>query len=238
MDAYTAMLLSVFVMGLLGGVHCAGMCGGVVAALGMSHSRMPTLNQAQPGPKYRLGRLLGYNSGRLFSYTALGAALGYAASLGGWVERVTMVQYIAYGLSQGVLLLMALYLLGWRTPGLWMERLGQWVWRPVQPLAQRALQQPGVHGAVAVGALWGLVPCGMVYGALSLAALSGSAAMGAALLLAFGLGTLPNLLLMGWSSIWLARVSRRPLIKRFAGLLIGAFSVMGLLHLAMAHGHT
>jgi hypothetical protein len=85
--------------------------------------------------------------------------------------------------------------------------------------------------ALAAGALWGWLPCGLVYSVLVMALSAGSAIHGAALLLAFGLGTLPNLLLMGWAAESLRNFARKTWVKQGAGLLVATMGVWGLFQL-------
>jgi sulfite exporter TauE/SafE len=80
-----------------------------------------------------------------------------------------------------------------------------------------------------LGMLWGLVPCAMVASMLSLALLSADPLQGAAVMLAFGLGTLPNLLAFGFVAgagrVWL----RRPAVRVVAGCVVLISGVVGLL---------
>jgi sulfite exporter TauE/SafE len=92
--------------------------------------------------------------------------------------------------------------------------------------------------ALGAGLVWGWVPCGMVYGVLIAALVSGSALDGAALALAFGLGTLPNLLLLGWSAHAAQRWLRHRGVRIAAGVLVIAFGLAGLARLdPLAHVH-
>jgi sulfite exporter TauE/SafE len=86
--------------------------------------------------------------------------------------------------------------------------------------------------AVAAGALWGWLPCGLVYSVLVMALSAGGAIEGATLLLVFGLGTLPNLLLMGWAAESLRTFTRQLCVKRGAGFLVAAMGCWGLFQLA------
>jgi sulfite exporter TauE/SafE len=81
---------------------------------------------------------------------------------------------------------------------------------------------------MAAGALWGWVPCGLVYSMLALAAASGGAAAGALVMVAFGLGTLPNLLAAGLAAQRVLAIRRQPWVRRCAGVLIVALGVIGL----------
>ncbi|MFK8083995.1 MAG: sulfite exporter TauE/SafE family protein [Granulosicoccus sp.] len=239
-------LFAVFLTGLLGGVHCAGMCGGIVSALGMMRqkpvgaiSTIPvatisprnlTHTSAQPSA---LASVSLYNLGRISMYTFLGTLAGAVGSVAWLMESMLPVQQIAYLVSNVLILLMGLYVLGIKRIAVVVESVGAGLWEWVRPAATRRLAGTGVLNSIMAGALWGMVPCGMVYAVLSAALVSGSPVNGAILMLAFGLGTLPNLMLLGLSGQWLAKASRNSSVRVFAGLMIMAFGVMGLMHLSM-----
>lgn len=210
--------LALFIVGLLGGAHCVGMCGGIVGALSM-------------GGASRWSMHLAYNAGRVLSYAAAGAIAGAlgAASLG--LEGQVPARLILYLFANLMLIALGFYLLGLTRVLAITERAGQALWRRVQPLTRRFLPAHTVRQAFPLGLLWGWLPCGLVYSALASALSAGSAGRGAALMLAFGLGTLPNLLLAG---ILLARLNefvRRPLVRTLSGLMILGFGVYGLMGL-------
>ena len=210
--------LALFLVGLLGGTHCVGMCGGIVGALSM-------------GAPARWSMLLAYNAGRILSYSAAGAIAGAlgAASLG--LEGQMPIRLILYFLANLMLVALGLYLLGVTRALAFTERAGQSLWRLVQPLTRRFLPARSMAQAFPLGLLWGWLPCGLVYSALATSLTAGSAGSGALAMLAFGLGTLPNLLLAG---IVLARLNefvRRPVVRIFSGLLVLGFGLYGMLGL-------
>lgn len=210
--------LALFLVGLLGGTHCVGMCGGIVGALSL-------------GAPARWSMHLAYNAGRILSYTAAGAIAGAlgAASLG--LEGQVPVRLVLYLLANLMLVALGLYLLGLTRALAFTERFGQHLWRRLQPLTRRFLPARSVAQALPLGLLWGWLPCGLVYSALASALTAASAGRGALLMLAFGLGTLPNLLLAG---IVLARLNefvRRPWVRTASGLLVLGFGLYGLLGL-------
>lgn len=210
--------LALFLVGLLGGTHCVGMCGGIVGALSM-------------GAPARWSMLLAYNAGRILSYSVAGAIAGAlgAASLG--LEGQLPVRLALYFLANLMLLALGLYLLGVTRALAFTERAGQRLWRLVQPMTRRFLPATSMRQAFPLGLLWGWLPCGLVYSALATSLGSGSAERGALAMLAFGLGTLPNLLLAG---IVLARLNefvRRPAVRIFSGLLVLGFGLYGMLGL-------
>ncbi len=213
--------LALFLVGLLGGTHCVGMCGGIVGALSM-------------GAPARWSMHLAYNGGRILSYSAAGAIAGAlgAASMG--LEGQVPARLILYFVANLMLVALGLYLLGVTRALAFTERAGQALWRHLQPLTRRFLPARSIAQAFPLGLLWGWLPCGLVYSALASSLTAGSAGRGGLMMLAFGLGTLPNLLLAG---IVLARLNefvRRPVVRTLSGLLVlgfGLYGFVGLLRL-------
>lgn len=214
-------LLAAFLTGLLGGAHCVGMCGGIVAAMSF-----------QRGDRQPFSFHIGYSAGRVVSYTLAGLLAGLIGSAAFLSEQLFPLQRGLYVLAQVMLILLGLYLAGLNQAVLVLERAGGILWRRVQPLLGRVLPVRDGRQALLAGMLWGWLPCGLVYSVLVMALASGGAASGAALLFAFGLGTLPNLLLMGWAADALKAFTRRVWVRRGAGLLVAAMGVWGLLQLA------
>ena len=223
--------LAVFMLGLLGGVHCASMCGGIVSAL----SLQPNLPSQRK--KSSWGFQLVYNAGRILSYTAAGALVGLVGSFGLLMEGLLPIQLLLYVAANLMLVALGLYLTGMTRSLAWMERIGQRLWRHVQPLAQRFMPARTLKQGFALGLLWGWLPCGMVYSVLATALLSGSAARGAGLLLAFGLGTLPNLLFAGVMLKQLRHLTRAAWLRLGSGLMVLGFGAWGLAHAGELGGH-
>jgi hypothetical protein len=213
-------LVAAFLTGLLGGAHCVGMCGGIVAAMSL-----------QGGGKQPFTFHLAYSSGRIASYTAAGALAGLIGSAAFLSDTLFPLQQGLYVLAQVVLILLGLYLAGLNQSVLVLERAGGVLWRRVQPLLARVMPIRSLAQALLAGALWGWLPCGLVYSVLVSALAAGGAGRGALLLAAFGLGTLPNLLLMGWAANSLRELVRRVWVKRLAGLGVASMGVWGLFQL-------
>jgi sulfite exporter TauE/SafE len=224
-------LPSVFLVGLLGGLHCAGMCGGIVAVMGANAGRRPVRIPLRAAPTARpIGLLLGYNLGRLTSYTLAGTLAGALGSSAALLRHVLPLQQAAFVATNLLLVAIGLHLAGaLRLTAL--EPAGSGLWQRLRPLASRLLAADTPAHALRAGLVWGLVPCGMVYGVLIAALLSGSARDGAFLMLAFGAGTLPNLLLLGAGAAVGGRWLARPGVRLAAGLAVAAFGVAGLLRL-------
>jgi len=206
------MLGAMLLLGLASGVHCVGMCGGIVTAF--------STIQVNPGPQWK--RQILFNAGRISTYAALGGmagALGYAAG-------ALPAQHLLDALVGVVLILVGLHLAGFGAL-LRLERLGAPLWRRLQPLAARASRAGNAYVA---GLAWGFLPCGLVYAALSVSAFSGNSFDGAAMMLAYGLGTLPWLLAAGAAAARLRGWMAKPAVRLATGGGVLAFGVYGLAH--------
>lgn len=221
----SAAYLAVFLVGLLGGTHCVGMCGGIVSALSVNTVRLPGRSRWADLPIH-----FSYNFGRIVSYTLAGAGMGAIGSLGLLLENLLPVQLTLYVLANLMLVALGLYLTGFTGSLRFLERQGQKLWLRVQPLTARYLPVRSPAQALPLGLLWGFLPCGMVYSVLTTALLSGSATRGAMLMLAFGLGTLPNLLLAGILVRHLRDFTRRKDVRLVSGLLVLGFGLYGLVN--------
>ncbi len=212
-------LLGAFVVALLGGVHCLGMCGGIVGALtlGLGPSRRPAM-----------ALVVGYNAGRITTYGALGALAGAMGAWGSEWLAVRHSQGILQGLTGAVMIALGLYLADlWR--GLvWVERLGLHLWRPVAPWARRLLPLTTLPQALVAGMLWGFLPCGLVYSALIWALGAGGAREGGLLMLAFGAGTLPTVMGLGLAADRFRPWLRRVAVRRGAGAAVALLGVQQL----------
>ena len=216
------LLGSALVLGLLGGGHCLGMCGGLMGALTLA---IPPEQRSR-----RLRLLLAYNVGRVLGYALAGLLLGLA----GWALANSPVAF-GLRLTAGLLLIaMGLYLAGWWSGLTRVEALGRGLWRHIQPLATRLLPVSSVPRALLLGALWGWLPCGLVYSTLFWAASQGDAVDSAALMLAFGLGTWPTLLATGLAADRVIRLLRQRSVRMTGGVLVILF---GLWTLPGPHQH-
>jgi hypothetical protein len=213
-------LFSAFIVGLLGGVHCVGMCGGIVGALslGMPGSA-PTRWPVQ----------FGYNLGRISSYTLAGAIAGGLGYFFSGLLPVQQAQQVLLVVAGIFMILLGMYLAGWWNLLLRLEQAGGWLWRRIEPLGRGLLPVRDARHALLLGMLWGWLPCGLVYSVLIWSVSAGGVLQGAGLMLAFGLGTLPNLLLMGATASQLQRFVRKPWVRQLAGGLIVLFGVYQLI---------
>jgi sulfite exporter TauE/SafE len=216
-------LLTAFLVGLLGGVHCVGMCGGIVGTLTMGLPREVRNSLARLLP-YQLA----YNGGRILGYTAAGALMGGLGTLIAVLVPVQTAQRTLYLVAAVFMILLGLYLGGWWRGLARLERLGAGLWRRIEPLGRRLLPIRSPLAAVGLGFVWAWIPCGLVYSVLIWSVSAGSALDGALLMLAFGLGTLPNLLGMGMLAGAAARLADQVWVRRGAGLLVLGFGVYAL----------
>lgn len=212
-----------FLVGLLSALHCIGMCGAVAGAISYS---LP------PAVRDQLTRYTGYqllfNLGRIGSYALAGGLLG---GLGAGLVRIAPLDWLelVMRLLAAILLVgIGLYLAGW-LPGLALiERLGVPLWNWLEPARQRLLPVSSRGGALLIGAIWGWLPCGLVYTMLLGASAQGGAVSGALYMAAFGLGTLPAVLATGLLAGRVSQWRRDPRWRPWAGLTLVALALWTL----------
>lgn len=205
-------IISAFLVGLLSGVHCLGMCGGISSALSFSKDR----GQADEN---KLIILSLYNLGRISSYTIAGVLFGLIGQFTVMSDAHGLHQ-ILQTITAILFVLMGLYLGNWWRVLSLLERLGGYAWKVIQPLGRRFLPIRKPSHAFVVGLIWGWLPCGLVYSMLVASLGTGNAAAGGLLMLSFGLGTLPNLLLIGAFASKLHRFVLLPIVRNTAAILI------------------
>jgi len=225
-------LLSAFLVGLLGSTHCLGMCGGIVSALTLG-----LRDDRRRSPWALAPFLLAYNTGRIASYMLAGVLAGALSAQLFGLAPPSQVRWLVKLVTGGFMIALGLYLAGW-WPGLQLlEKWGGVVWKRIEPLGRWLLPVDHPLKALAFGLVWGWLPCGMVYAALAWALASGSAAQGASLMLAFGLGTLPMLLAVGAAAGWMRDFVREPWVRRAAGLMVLGFGLYAILGSGGHAGH-
>ena len=235
-----SVLISAWVVGALGGFHCLAMCGGFLAATGARDSSAVGTAPILPAATI-VRREAAYHAGRVSTYTLLGAAFGTAGALALNAAVLAPLQRIFYIVANVFLVLLGLSLVApsWQIPLL--QSAGARMFAAVLPVFKPLLRKPGMTGRVVLGLLWGLVPCALVYSVLPLALFAGGPLQGAAVMLAFGVGTTPNLLALGM----LVRRGRRLVdagaLRYAAAAVLIAFGLLGLWRVyaagdALAHG--
>ena len=219
-------VVSAFLMGLFGGVHCVAMCGGVVGVLCSAAPRCPSASVA--GGRSRLSQApywIAYNGGRVASYTLLGLLFATLGTLSTGVFPLDAVRFGLRAIAALCMVAVGLHLAGLPSVVNGLEAIGAPLWKRLSPLTKRLLPLRTPWHALVLGGLWGLMPCGLLYGALALAASAESPALGAETMAAFGLGTLPVMLTMSAVAQGVARLLARAWVRRTAGAVVLAFGL-------------
>ena len=205
-------LLAALLSGLTGGVHCAAMCGGI--ATGFSAM----------GPRGSLAHVLEPNLGRVLGYVIAGG-------VGSGIVTVARSPWLAIGLRMAVglvLVVAALRLLDRRGRLAFLSRSGQGMWRWLRPLQGRLLPANSHGKRIALGVLWGWLPCGLSTTLLAAAWLQADARNGALTMAAFGLGTLPVMLPLSWSGTRMRLLLQHSRWRIVAALLVLAAGLLTL----------
>jgi sulfite exporter TauE/SafE len=207
-----------FAAGLLGSAHCLGMCAGL--------SGLFAAGATVASIKTQLPLAIAYNTGRILSYAFLGVAV---AMLGSSMVKAVPVIAGPVRIASGALII----LIGLQVAFSWrllqpLEKIGASIWNHLAPHAKGLIPATSVIKAAGLGLFWGWLPCGLVYGALLLAATTAEPAAGGLTMMAFGLGTMPAMVMTGLGASKLSAFMSRQRLG--AGLLI---IVLGVLTLAM-----
>jgi hypothetical protein len=214
--------IAALLAGLAGGVHCAGMCGGIVCALATGAPR-------------RFGMFsVAYHTGRIASYSVAGALAGALGTSILPADQASKLHAIAFALASLTLVLLGLYVSGHGAFLRRIESIGATLWRRIEPFSRSLIPVTSIPQALGLGALWGWLPCGLVYGAAAIAATTGSAAAGMGVMVAFGAGTLPSLLGLGYAARAGVRRPVRPWLRRSAGFAVMALGFYGFARVAAA----
>lgn len=154
----STLLPAALAMGFFGSPHCLGMCGGIVAAFGISMKNL--------SPARRKILITTYHIGRLISYMTLGII---ASILGSQVIAPFLTDNaLPRILLGGAMIFAALLMLGLPLLNR-LEKLGLGLWNRLAPIRQKVLPIDNIPKALGAGILWGFLPCGLVYGALVMA---------------------------------------------------------------------
>ncbi len=223
--------ITAFFAGLLGGVHCLGMCGGIVGALTFG-IKQDNHNKATQG-KNLLPYIFAYNTGRLASYTLAGILVGGISMLATNLPLLNNIQFGLQILAAFFMIALGLYIAGWWFGLRKIEKAGGMIWKKIEPVSRRFIPVKSPLQAFILGSLWGWLPCGLVYTILIWSISTGSAIEGGLLMLSFGLGTLPLLLAMGVFATSLSSFIRKNWVRTLAGSIIIAFGVFSLFNLSI-----
>lgn len=215
------------IVGLLGSSHCLGMCGGIVAALNMG-----VTDKVSAQPRSLFIYQLAYNSGRITSYVLVGLLAG---SLGAGLTQLGISPIAGKLFAATFMIALGLYLANWWRGLAILEGLGMKLWRHIQPLGAGLFPISKPVQAYLLGTLWGWLPCGLVYAVVAWSLTTGSAYQGAALMLGFGLGTLPAMLVAGNVFHHFQGFTKSPWVRTSAGLMIIAFGLYSGLSVFTKH---
>ncbi len=215
------------IVGLLGGVHCIGMCGGIVSVM--------SLNVAKPSQGKIIWLNLAYNLGRIVSYVIAGAIAGglgflLIASTGGKTAQLVLHIFAAL-----FILALGLYLAGFWQGLTYIERAGSVIWKRIAPLAQKFVPFRKFSQGFIAGILWGWLPCGLVYSVLVWSVSAATPLNGALYMLGFGLGTLPNLMLFGLFADRLRPYLQNKMVRVTAGMLLVGWALYKLYMIVGQH---
>jgi sulfite exporter TauE/SafE len=199
------------------------MCGGIVGTFSLiipkSHTHLPYL--------------IAYNFGRIFSYCVAGGITGYIGS-------ITTLSFARGGqalqlISALFLLMMGLYLANWWRGLTHLERLGHHLWKRIQPLSKKFIPFKSPVNAIPYGMLWGWLPCGLVYSALTWSLASGGMIEGVQVMFFFGLGTLPALISLGGSQKLIKDILTNSYLKQIIALTLIAFALILFMSVFLSH---
>ncbi|XKH00572.1 sulfite exporter TauE/SafE family protein [Marinobacter nauticus] len=219
---------SAFVIGLLGSTHCLGMCGGISASLSMA---LPV------GKGFRLRQsllLLAFNLGRIGSYALIATLVALVStSAARHSQAAGLVLMTLAGL---LLIFMGLSMGQWWQGIRFVEKAGAPIWRRLSPLTRGLLPVNHIWQGLALGALWGWLPCGLVYSTLGWAALQPTVPSAALTMVFFGLGTLPSMLATGYAANWIRDLKANQGFRKLSGILLILFGLWTMpLHALLAH---
>jgi len=214
-------IVTAFLTGLVGSVHCVGMCGGITGAFSLALPAGVRASRAR-----LLAILLAYNGGRIGSYALAGLVAGVLGS--GLSQLLPAEAAMTAGriIAAMFMITLGLYLGRWWNGLTRLEQAGNVLWQRLRPLAARLLPVDAPGKALLAGMVWGFLPCGMVYSMLAFSLTAGAA--GAVLMIAFGLGTLPAMLLLGAAAGKSTTVLQRPGVRRLAGAVVIVFGLVTL----------
>ncbi len=228
--------ISAFLIGIWSTGHCLAMCGGLAIAAGQVNRQNLNNTPAQRGLE-----LASWQFGRVASYVFMGALAGAFGAFFLSAAPVEVMRNFAFIAANLILIALGMHVARIWSGIVQIERIGQVIWKFIAPFATATLvpQTPKhrnnakqILNALRTGAIWGWLPCGLVYSMLITASVSGGATNGALWMLFFGLGTVPALWLTSMASDQAAQYLQNIMVRRVAGFLIIAFGLWGLLRIA------
>lgn len=212
--------LSAFIIGLFGSGHCLGMCGGITTML------TSAIDQKQQNNR-KFWLVILYHFGRLFSYSFIGFIVALSSSFA--IHSIGFPLYILRFVAAIFLILLGLYLGQWFMGLSYVEKAGRGIWQKLSPLSKKIIPVNNKRKALALGMLWGWLPCGLVYSTLTWALASGDAITGALIMCFFGLGTLPALIALSFGLHSFKSLLINPLFKKLSAISLILFGIYQLI---------
>ncbi len=213
-----SLAMTALLMGLAGGPHCIAMCGAACAGIGQAAG--PNKNSA----------MWSFQAGRIIGYSALGAVAAASMQALGWLTVQSAALRPVWTLFHVAMFVLGLLLLLKAQQPIWLEQAGKKIWHGARSLAQGR----GRGAPLVIGALWTFLPCGLLYSALLVAALTGGALKGAAVMALFALGTSLSMMAGPWLWFRLRGKGAGDWGVRLAGLALAASSGWAI-WMAFAH---
>lgn len=213
-----SLAVTALLMGLAGGPHCIAMCGAACAGIGQAAG--PNKNSA----------MWSFQAGRVIGYSALGAVAAASMQALGWLTVQSAALRPVWTLFHVATFVLGLLLLLKAQQPIWLEQAGKKIWHGARSLAQGR----GRGAPLVIGALWTFLPCGLLYSALLVAALTGGALKGAAVMALFALGTSVSMMAGPWLWFRLRGKGAGDWGVRLAGLALAASSGWAI-WMAFAH---
>jgi sulfite exporter TauE/SafE len=231
---------SAFIIGLLGSGHCIGMCGGITTMLTSALNPIPSKKMNSDGSSTiqlsqhsssklntPLALLLSYNVGRIFSYSLIGAIVGFSSSLA--AKNMGLPLTYLRLIAAFFLILLGLYLGQWL---MWLskiEQVGTFLWKLLSPLSKRFIPVQSRTQALTLGMIWGWLPCGLVYSTLTWSLASASPISGALIMFCFGLGTLPALMSISLGTVTIKSLLVNTNFRKVMAIIIILYGIYSLL---------
>ncbi|GHE83982.1 sulfite exporter TauE/SafE family protein [Thalassotalea profundi] len=208
-----------FVIGILGSGHCIAMCGGITTMLSSAVNK-------ETNASNKLSIILSYNLGRIATYSLIGAIAGLTGSLA--AKNIGFPVSILRMIAGVFLILLGLYIGRWFMLLNKVEQLGKGIWKYLSPLSKKFIPIEKPKQALALGAIWGWLPCGLVYSTLTWSLASGSLLSGAIIMFFFGLGTLPALMTLSFGAISIKSVLLNNNFRKIMALLLIIYGIVTL----------
>lgn len=213
------LLSAALLAGLLGSAHCLGMCGGI--------SGLFAVNAGVATLRTQIPFALTYNAGRVISYAVLGSIVGLFGSV---IVKASPSVAVGIRLASGIIIILVglkvAFDVRWLNA---IERMGATLWSRISPAARGLVPVTSLPRALGLGLLWGWLPCGLVYSVLMIAATSAAPLSGAAVMVAFGVGTMPAMIMTGLGAARLAELMRRRSARLGMGLVIVAMGILTMI---------